>query len=58
MTVSESEKAFSKLGNQSKTWHRASTGQEQFNYLVIYSIENILSYYIILLNQKLTLMIL
>jgi hypothetical protein len=28
MTVSEAERAFSKLGNQLKTWQRASTGQE------------------------------
>ena len=40
VTVSEAERAFSKLGNQLKTWQRASIGQERLNALGILSIEH------------------
>jgi hypothetical protein len=40
MIVSEAERAFSKLGNQLKTWQRASIGQDRLNSLALLSIEN------------------
>lgn len=40
ISVSEAERAFSKLENQLKTWQKASTGQDRLNSLGILSIEN------------------
>lgn len=40
MTVSEAQRAFSKLGNRIKTLQRASTDRERLNCVALLSIEN------------------
>lgn len=40
LTVAQAERAFSKLGNQFKTWTRAATGQDRLNSLAILGIEH------------------